>query len=916
MAPMVTTVATALLHYQRGQLPEAEAICAQALQEDPQNAEALHLLGVIAHRQGQDARAIERLRQAAAADPSQAEIHYNLGTVYQFNGRLDEAVNCFQESLKLAPDSAEACSNLGYALTALGRAGEAVEHLRRAVAVKPTFAEAHNNLGLALKELEEYEEAIASFRTAVQLRPDYPEAQGNLGSTLFRQGDVEGAEEAWSHVVRLQPNNAFARSNLGWACKENGRLEKAHAQLLEATRLNPVHAEAHNNLGVVLTELGQFSEAKASLSEAIRLRTDYVDAINNLGLVYALEERVEDALAQYERSLSLAPDNIAAHFNRAMALLQAGEYGPAWPEYEWRWKMPHFQEATFPRPKWDGSPLAGRRILLFSEQGLGDTLQFIRYTSSIKQQGATVTVACQKALMPLLKRCPGIDRLLPTGSPWPDCDVHSSLMSLPGIFRTTLETIPSDVPYLHPDPALVERWRAELACIPGFRVGIGWQGNPKYITDRRRSIPLSAFQPLDAVSGVRLISLQKGPGSEQLTSLADRMAVLDLARRLDETSGAFMDTAAVMKNLDLVITSDTSLAHLAGGLGVPVWVALHVGADWRFLMKREDSPWYPTMRLFRQKQWGDWDEVFQRIARELRGLVAQTTPATDSCRPEIIRSTEPTPSSLEPEALPRRPKSVAPIELTFFPQRRHAVMTVSHERSGTHFLMNALAACYGYISAPWFNLDPNEPVLEVRTFGPNYYCPKSLRNELLMLAERRMANVVKSHHPVGFFENELGPLTDGYVIFVICRDPVTVMSSCWRFMHPWPWNTGPRAPDPLTFARAEPSGWLLRYQLQQHPSMLHRWADHVDGWVRAAQASPRIVLVRYEDLLSRYEETMRGFEPVLGRPPQAIVRPPRDVNIIFGGPDDPTGLGVAPDLEALRRHCRDTVGETMRRLGY
>ncbi len=244
-------------------------------------------------------------------------------------------------------------------------------------------------------------------------------------------------------------------------------------------------------------------------------------------------------------------------------------------------RMPGFQEATFPRPKWDGAPLAGRKILLYTEQGLGDTLQFIRYVALVKQRGGTVIVACPKSMLPFLGRCSEIDYLVVTGSPWPDCDVHASLMSLPGILNTTLPTIPATVPYLHADPALVDRWRAELTAIPGFKVGIAWQGNPKFLTDRRRSIPLRAFLPLARVSCVTLISLQKGPGIEQLTALADRLAVLDLARRLDETAGAFMDTAAVMKSLDLVVTCDTSLAHLAGGLGVPVWLALHVGADRR-----------------------------------------------------------------------------------------------------------------------------------------------------------------------------------------------------------------------------------------------------------------------------------------------------------------------------------------------
>ena len=296
-----------------------------------------------------------------------------------------------------------------------------------------------------------------------------------------------------------------------------------------------------------------------------------------------------------------------------------GRFEQGWPGYEWRWKCKEFGSLPpFHPPLWDGSPLDGRTILVHAEQGLGDTLQFIRYAPLVHQRGGRVILVCQPPLIGLLTRSPGVERLVAQGEALPDYDVHVPLMSLPGLLGTTLESVPADVPYLDAEPQLVEAWRHRLGSYPGFKVGIVWQGNPKFRLDRRRSIPLAQFAPLARVPGVHLFSLQKGPGAEQLAAVTDRFPVTDLGRRLDD----FMDTAAVLKNLDLVISVDTAIAHLAGALGIPVWVALPFVPDWRWLMDREDSPWYPTMRLFRQARPGQWEDVFQRIAEALQRRLA------------------------------------------------------------------------------------------------------------------------------------------------------------------------------------------------------------------------------------------------------------------------------------------------------
>jgi hypothetical protein len=304
-----------------------------------------------------------------------------------------------------------------------------------------------------------------------------------------------------------------------------------------------------------------------------------------------------------------------------LAWLVSGDLERGWPEYEWRWRTKDFPRRSFAAPRWDGEALEGRTILLYAEQGLGDTLQFIRYAPLVQRRGGVVLVEAQPALVPLLKSCPGIDQLVPSGSPLPDFDVQVPLLSLPALLHTTRDTVPADMPYLSADPARSERWAAELRGIPGFRIGIAWQGNPTYRDDRHRSLPVKHFEPLARLPGVRLVSLQKGFGREQLASVPD-WNVLDLADRLDEAGGAFMDTAAVMQHLDLVVTSDTAIAHLAGALGVPVWVVLPFARDWRWLLDREDCPWYLTMRLFRQKRWGDWDELFTRVAQAVQSRQA------------------------------------------------------------------------------------------------------------------------------------------------------------------------------------------------------------------------------------------------------------------------------------------------------
>jgi tetratricopeptide (TPR) repeat protein len=543
----------------------------------------LMALGWRHHQEGDLARAAELYRLVLQADPFHIDAGYLYGAASQVLGRLSEAVAAYEQVLRLWPDHPEVLTNLGVALAVQGRWDEAVVYYRRALALKPAFPDAWSNLGRALAALGRAEEAAASFQNALNLRPDDAEALASLGNAL----------------------------------REQGKLDEAEARYQDALRLRPDYAEVRNNLGSVFQEQGKLGEAEASYREALRLRPAFVEALTNLGNALREQGRPGEAAASYEEATRLRPDDAEARVNLGMTRLLMGDFERGWPEYEWRRRARGLPEHPSGRPRWDGTPLEGKAILLRAEQGLGDTIQFVRYAPMVRERGGVVLLECQPPLRALLADAPGVDRVVAPGGPGPEFAVEAPLPSLPGILGTTGETIPARVPYLGADAGRVGRWRRELEDPAGFRVGIVWRGNPKHPRDRQRSIPLVLFEPLAGLPGVRLVSLQKGPGAEQLDAPGWRRSILDLGGRLED----FADTAAVLANLDLLIACDTAVAHLAGALGLPAWVALPSDPDWRWLLGRDDSPWYPSLRLFRQDRPGDWGGVFGRIARELPSVL-------------------------------------------------------------------------------------------------------------------------------------------------------------------------------------------------------------------------------------------------------------------------------------------------------
>jgi Tfp pilus assembly protein PilF len=493
----------------------------------------------------------------------------------------------------------------------------------------PTVSQALT-LGLEHYRAGRLDRAESIYRQVLKQHPGNDNALHLLGVLLIHAGRRDEAIPLLEQAVAARPENPVYLGNLGSAYLTTDQFAEARATLEKAVRCDPAHADAHYHLGIVFERFAWLDVAVASYRRAIELRPKHAAARNNLGNVLFVQGKRVESLAQFEAVLADDPQSVHAHYNRALALLALGRLAEGWEEYDWRWRChqrvtPHSDE-----PTWTGEPLCDQTLLVRAEQGLGDTIQFLRYLPLVRQRVRRVLVEVPASLLPLL-RVSGVEGLVaqaalcdpPRSAALPPFDLQVSLVSLPRIFRTALETIPAGVPYLKADVDLVARWRDKLSGPPGLKVGIAWQGSPSYRDDRFRSIPLVCFAPLAAVPGVRLFSVQKGAGAEQIRAPQGRFGAVDLESQIDQAAGPFMDTAAIMKNLDLVITSDTAIAHLAGALGVTTWIALCAGPDWRWLAERRDSPWYPSVRLFRQARLGDWRPVFQEMARELGAFTAR-----------------------------------------------------------------------------------------------------------------------------------------------------------------------------------------------------------------------------------------------------------------------------------------------------
>jgi tetratricopeptide (TPR) repeat protein len=544
----------------QGRLNAAAAGCRNVLQQDPGNVDAWFLLSGVEQRRNASAAALDAVERALASDPANAPALCRRGSILRALGRVEEAAESQRRAIVADPRYAEARNNLGNCLRDLKRPEEAIQQYQHAIALNPDYAQAHHNLGVTLQDLDREVEAIRSLWRAVVLKPDYASAMLNLGTALLRQDKLTEAEGVLRRAVDLKPDDGVA-----------------HLQLASA-----------------LLQMNRSEDAEPSL----------------------------------RRAVGLLPDVVEAEFDLSLLLLAHGRFADGWKHYQSRWRLPEnlanpaTKQVRRSVPLWAGEPVDGKAILIQIEQGLGDAIQFSRYVPLLVQRGARVTMLCRGLVVRLLAPVAAVAEVLTRVERSRAFDYRAPLMDLPRIFGTELETIPrSDGPYLFAEPERVATWRERIGA-DGFKIAICWQGTPNTRIDKGRSIPLSAFAPLAALPGVRLISVQKNNGLDQLEHLPAGMRVETLGPDFDAGPDAFLDTAGVMENCDLVITSDTSVAHLAGALARPTWLALSTMADWRWLRHRQDSPWYPSMRLFRQRQAGDWSTVFAEMAESLGGLLA------------------------------------------------------------------------------------------------------------------------------------------------------------------------------------------------------------------------------------------------------------------------------------------------------
>jgi len=537
-------------------------------------------------------------------------------------GDLGRAITAYQRVLAVSPRDPDALHMLGVALGQTGRPAEALPLIQAALEGYPNSAMVHLNLGNTLKALQRHSEALDCYRRAAQLAPErieIHEAMCETGMALGAHAEVLASSE---RALALRPAGAGLLLCRASALLGLDRAEDALACCDQALQLRPDDWDAHTRRGISLAKLRRAAEAEQAFTRATALNPTNALLHCYLGNLYVTLGKHQQAVKSFEKALELKPGDLDAAWNLALMKLVHGEFRQGWPLYELRFAMDARRGAAsrFTQRRWTGrEDLRGKRILLWSERGLGDTLQFSRYAPLIRDKGANLTVEVQPRLKAFLAtQFPGV-RIIGNDEPTPDFDYQCPLLSVPGALGTEPDTIPAAVPYLRVDPAAVERWSGRLPPGEALRVGIAWQGNPD--AERNwasgRSWPLRVLEPLSRHPGVRLISLQTGRGSEQLASVAFADRIVSFGDDLDAGPHAFMDTAAILMNLDLLITCDTSLAHLAGALGVPVWVALHTTSEWRWLLERGDSPWYPTMCLFRQRTEGDWQPVVSAICRAL-----------------------------------------------------------------------------------------------------------------------------------------------------------------------------------------------------------------------------------------------------------------------------------------------------------
>ena len=606
---------------QAGDFSGAARLCRDVLNRSPTHFYALFMLGTIEGQAGRHAEAESLLKRAIALQPRSAEALASYGDVLLELKRPAEALEALNRSLKLEPRNVNALIYRGLALAETGEQKAALKDFDRALLIQPQSVFALHNRANVLIQLERYQDARRSIDAVLRLAPSHSPALANHAVVLIREKKYGEALSAIDRALTAQPNDPHLLSLKGDALRELSRLDQALAAYEKALALKPDQPEVLLSCANVLMDRGRLEDALASCEQAIKLKPDYVAAILLKANILLNLRRSDAAFAAYDEAVNTDPAYAEAHYHRGSAHLLHGKLEAGWRDFEHRWKV---KDRASDKPvltgaEWHGEALDGRSIIIYSEQGLGDTIQFARFLKPVIARGGKLTFLCHPNLTRLFRSLAGEFEITGAVEAGRRFDFQCALMSIP--HRLGLETIPAELPYLKAEQMLIEKWREQIGS-RGSKVGISWQGNPIGQIDRGRSVPLIKFAPLAAIPGVRLIGLQRHHGLDQLDDLPTGMKVEKLDA-FDEGDDAFIDTAAIMQCLDLIIVSDSAAAHLAGALARPVWVALKEIPDWRWMLARADSPWYPTMRLFRQPASGNWDAVFAHMADALSREVTQ-----------------------------------------------------------------------------------------------------------------------------------------------------------------------------------------------------------------------------------------------------------------------------------------------------
>jgi tetratricopeptide (TPR) repeat protein len=612
--PLDLALQQAVAHHQAGRLHEAEQLYRAILQAQPRHAEANHNLGTIACQVGQHAAGLPYLQAALSINPNHEQFLLSCTNALLATGRVQEAQQILQSAMQRGLNSA-AAQSLRKKMMDVAQSGTATETV--------TYAEMQRlevlfNTG----QIAEMENAA---RALIEQHPQSGFAWKAFGSALLKQ--KKNALHELHRAATLLPHDAEVLSNLGTSLKDDGQFEEAVIYYGRALEIHPDFAMAHLGLGCAMESLCRFDEAMASYRRALEINPDFAEAHNNLGSALLVDlGQMDAAVASYQRALKIQPDYAKAHWNLSMPLLAQGHFTQGWQEYEYRWKAGAMPPRGLVQPRWLGdAELSGKAILLHAEQGFGDTLQFVRYATLVAARGATVYLEVPSPLKSLASSCAGVAAVFAPGETLPPYDYQCPLMSLPLACKTELATIPADLPYLAASAAKIAYWQEKLGKKTALRVGLTWAGNPRdhlaaghrvRVLDRQRSIHFDRLLPLLEIPGIEFISLQVGDEARRQADGNPRL--IDFTDELRD----FEDTAALVANLDMAICVDTSVAHLVGAVGKPVWLLNRYNTCWRWLTEREDSPWYPSMRIFRQPSMGDWDSVIADVKRALAQVVS------------------------------------------------------------------------------------------------------------------------------------------------------------------------------------------------------------------------------------------------------------------------------------------------------